>query len=402
MKISSREELEAARAHTDGLFALVEESTLYKRPIPDRHRLIFYLGHLDAFDWNQLARGALGEPSFEPELDRLFEAGIDPEPGKAPSDGAQDWPSFEHVTEYCRRTRAAIDQLWDQVPSERQCVALEHRWMHAETLAYLLHQLDPSVKRRPSRAGIAIDLSTPPIARAPWVDIPAGDTLLGQQTGEFGWDNEFPRHTVPVPAFQLSRFKVTNGDYLRFVDAGGPAPFFWQRDLNGWWLREMFDLVPLPLDSPVYLTHDQASEYAAWSGARLPTESEWQRAAYLDGVHPYPWGSASPTAAHGNFDFLAWDPMAVTSHPDSETPQGVEQMLGNGWEWTATTFSPFDGFDARPYYPGYSANFFDGQHFVLKGASPRTARRLTRPSFRNWFRREYPYVYATARLVRDA
>jgi len=401
MKHSSRDELEAARAHTDALFALVEPATLYQRPIPDRHRLIFYLGHLDAFDWNQLARGALGEPSFEPELDRLFEAGIDPEPGKAASDAAQDWPSVEHVTDYCQRTRAAIDQLWDEVPGERQCVALEHRWMHAETLTYLLHQLDPSVKSRPSSTDIAIATRTV-FDADPWVDIPAGSTVLGQHAGEFGWDNEFPRHAAVVPAFQMSRFKVTNGDYLRFVGAGGSPPFFWQRDLNGWWLRQMFEWVPLPLDSPVYLTHDQAIEYAAWSDARLPTEPEWQRAAYLDGEHPYPWGPASPTAAHGNFDFLAWDPMPVTAHPEGATPLGLEQMLGSGWEWTATAFAPFDGFEARPYYPGYSANFFDGRHFVLKGASPRTARRLVRPSFRNWFRREYPYVYATARLVRDA
>jgi formylglycine-generating enzyme required for sulfatase activity len=89
----------------------------------------------------------------------------------------------------------------------------------------------------------------------------------------------------------------------------------------------------------------------------------------------------------------------VTAQRSSATPEGVEQMLGNGWEWTSTPFDGFSGFQPRHYYPGYSANFFDGMHFVLKGGSVRTAARLARPSFRNWFRAEYPYTYATVRLA---
>ena len=91
--------------------------------------------------------------------------------------------------------------------------------------------------------------------------------------------------------------------------------------------------------------------------------------------------------------------MPVSAHAASAKPEGVEQMLGNGWEWTATPFAGFEGFQSRAYYRGYSADFFDGAHFVLKGASVRTAARLARPSFRNWFRDEYPYTYATMRLA---
>jgi formylglycine-generating enzyme required for sulfatase activity len=133
----------------------------------------------------------------------------------------------------------------------------------------------------------------------------------------------------------------------------------------------------------------------------LPTEAEWQRAAYGGQARRQPWGNVEPDAMHANLDFVAWDPLPVTAHPASANSQGVEQMVGNGWEWTATPFAGFDGFSPRAYYPGYSANFFDGAHYVMKGASPRTARRLARPSFRNWFRAEYPYAYATVRLARD-
>jgi formylglycine-generating enzyme required for sulfatase activity len=98
-------------------------------------------------------------------------------------------------------------------------------------------------------------------------------------------------------------------------------------------------------------------------------------------------------------DFRSWDPEPVTASPLNRF--GVSQLVGNGWEWTATRFEPFAGFQPSPFYPGYSANFFDGRHYVLKGGSPRTARCLLRPSFRNWFRPAYPYVYATFRLLEN-
>jgi formylglycine-generating enzyme required for sulfatase activity len=397
------QEVRAARAHTDALFRLVAPEILYERTIPDRHRLIFYIGHFDAFDWNQLGRGLLDRPSFDPTFDRLFEAGIDPAPGQAAAiDQPSDWPALDAVLRYVERTRRELDECWDEVPVDRILTALEHRWMHAETVCYLLHQIEPRSKHRPGLPpGASTEAGSSARRPHPWVEVPAGAVTLGQAPDEFGWDNEFPQHRSEVTDFEISRHKLTNGGYLRFVVAGGPPPHFWRERNGTWWLRRMFDEVPLPLDAPVYLTHRQATAYAAWAGLRLPTEAEWQRAAYGDGEQRYPWGDAAPDAERANLDFVAWDPLPVTAHPLSATPLGVEQMAGNGWEWTATPFAAFEGFSPRPYYPGYSANFFDGEHYVLKGASPRTAQRLARPSFRNWFRAEYPYVYSTVRLARS-
>lgn len=399
MGSSLRAELQRARTHTDQLFRLVADTTLFERPIADRHRLIFYLGHLDAFDWNQVARGALGARSFQPGFDRLFEAGIDPPPGQAPQDRPSDWPAVGEVRSYVRRVRAELDALWDEAPPERQRVVLEHRWMHAETLCYLLHRLPHAMKRAPAQAASA----APEIAEAPGpadVRVPSGRTRLGQHADAFGWDNEFPAFDVDVPAFTIARHKVTNGHYLRFVADGGPVPPFWHQRDGRWWLRRMFDDVPLPAQAPVYVTQRQARSYAEWAGGALPTEAQWQRAAYGDDARAYPWGDEPPAARHGHFDFSGWDPVEVSAHADGAGAFGVEQMLGNGWEWTSTPFHGFDGFAARSYYPGYSANFFDGEHWVLKGASPRTARCLLRRSFRNWFRGDYPFAYTTFRVVR--
>jgi formylglycine-generating enzyme required for sulfatase activity len=137
----------------------------------------------------------------------------------------------------------------------------------------------------------------------------------------------------------------------------------------------------------------------------LPTEAEFQRAAFgTPGgeERPHPWGDADATAAHGVFDFTSWDPQPAGCHPKGRSAWGVDDLVGNGWEWTSTIFGPFPGFRPMASYPEYSADFFDGEHFVIKGASPATSRELLRPTFRNWFRARYPYVYAAFRCVKDA
>ena len=117
----------------------------------------------------------------------------------------------------------------------------------------------------------------------------------------------------------------------------------------------------------------------------------------------FPWGDDPPTSRHGNFDFTRWSPDPVGSHPDGASAWGVHELVGNGWEWTESLFAPLPGFDAYiPGYPGYSADFFDGKHYVLKGASWATASDLIRPSFRNWYQARYPYVFAKFRCVRPA
>jgi len=378
-----------ARARTDALFALVRPDSLYERPIPERHRIVFYIGHLEAFDWNLLS-GPLGLRPFHEGHDRLFAFGIDPPPGRLPEDTPSDWPSLPEVHAYNTRVREMLDPRLAEAPEQLLHVALEHRLMHVETFAYMLHnlpferKLPPAV--RPAPAG--------PRPAPAMVELSAATVTLGVPRGTaFGWDNEFEAHTVPVGAFAIGKYKVTNGEYLAFVEQGAAPPHFWTRRDGRWLYRGMFEEIPLPLDWPVYATHEQASAYAAWAGKRLPTEAEFHRAAWgTEGEAP-----ATPRPACDNFDYHRWDPVPVGAA--GENPRGVAQMVGNGWEWTASVFEPFPGFEPFPFYPGYSANFFDGSHYVIKGASPMTAARLARPAFRNWFRPAYPYLYATFRLA---
>jgi iron(II)-dependent oxidoreductase len=392
--------LQAAREQTDKLFALIRPGFLYERPIPYRHRMIFYLGHLEAFDWNQLGIWNLSERPFHASFDKLFEAGIDPDSSGLPTDTPADWPGLDEVLGYCHRARKEVDRLLSDASLEVVQMALEHRLMHAETLAYLLHNMPSNQKNGPPSGPPpqSIDNGTH------LVKIPAGVATLGQEPCDFGWDNEFDRHQVTVPDFYIDKYNVTNGDYLDYVEAGAPAPHYWTRQDGKWLLRGMFGLMPLPLNWPVFVTLQEAAAFAKSRRKELPTEAQFHRAAYgtRNGVEMwYPWGNTAPAAAHGNFDFHHWNPIPVDASPAGDSVFGVSQLVGNGWEWTSTLFTPFVGFKARPNYPGYSANFFDEEHYVMKGASPRTAARFLRRSFRNWFRPDYPYVYATFRCVEN-
>ena len=423
--------LRAARARSDELFKIVRPEALYDRPVPERHRIIFYLGHLEAFDCN-LLREPLGLSSFEPDFDKLFAFGIDPVEGGLPTDKPKDWPSVDRIRDYNKRLREQLDNAIHSIGAKDSgftClehgrlleVAIEHRLMHAETLCYMLHQLP--VDRKFSQP-VAELLPAP--ARGPRrVEILPGTATLGlprSEGGPFGWDNEFEEHRVEVPAFAIDTYDVTNGDYLRFVQEGGyerrnlwsdsgwewitsqnhRCPSFWIPNGNSWRYRAMFAEIPLPLDRPAYVSHDEASAYARSVGKELPSEAEWHRAAL--GTHngserTYPWGAETPSARHGNFDFERWDPVPAGSYSEGNSDFGVADLVGNGWEWTRTPFAPFPGFQPFSFYPGYSANFFDGKHFVMKGGSPRTAACMLRRSFRNWFQPHYPYVYAKFRCV---
>ena len=426
--------LAEGRKRTDEVFQIVRDEAMYDRPIAERHRIIFYVGHVESFDWNLLSQRAFGLRSFHESFDKLFAFGIDPVGGGLPTDKPSDWPAREEIEAYNVRLREELDREIARAlaqPSEGHPllmqmleVAIEHRLMHCETLAYMLHHL-PAEKKVPGTNEAAWKT---PRAKSHRVEIPAGPATLGlrrEHGDEFGWDNEMEPHEAFVPEFTIDNYNVKNRDFLLFMQAGGYSdaslwsdeawawkkkegiehPTFWHRSGNLWMYRTMFGDVQLPLDWPVYVSHAEATAYAKWLGRKLPTEEQFHRAAYGtsdDRVERmYPWGDEAPSARYGNFDFANWDPKPVGSYPRGASAFGVHDIVGNGWEWTRTEFAPFAGFTPMPFYPGYSANFFDGKHYVMKGGSPRTAACMLRRSFRNWFQPHYPYVYATFRCVED-
>ena len=421
------------RARTTQLFDLLTDAAYYARPIALRHPIVFYEGHLPAFSLNTLIKKALGRPGLDESLEQLFARGIDPDEGD-PTRTPATWPDRAQVRAFVDAADAVVlDALANanlEVPghpllhsSEAVYTILEHEAMHQETLLYMWHRLPFEQKRTPHGHRYTTDgVARPSDA----IRIPAGGTRLGAARGDipFGWDNEYGPLDIDVPAFSIDQRNVTNADFMEFVEAGGYAredlwapddwtwvnehqvrhPAFWEPDDANWFWRGMFAPLSLPGDWPVYVSHAEATAFARWRGRRLPTEAEYQRAAYgapADETRAFPWGDAPPGATHGVFDFSSWEPEPVATHPAGRSAWGVDDLVGNGWEWTSSIFRPFPGFRASASYPEYSADFFDESHYVMKGASPATAAELLRPTFRNWFRPRYPYVYATFRCAGD-
>jgi gamma-glutamyl hercynylcysteine S-oxide synthase len=421
------------RERSRQLFDLIVPEAYYSRPITLRNPIVFYEGHLAAFSVNTLIKKALGGRGIDADLEVLFARGIDPEQVPADQPAEAGWPTRERVRAYVEEadrlladalTNAELERPGHPLLDRAEAVfaILEHEEMHQETLQYIWHRLPVEQKRRPDGVALVTGGQVPRGARA---RIPEGAATLGAVRGaiEFGWDNEFPEHRIEVPAFEIDVHDVTNAEFLAFVEDGGyrreslwtPAswawrseermehPLFWERHDGRWYWRAMFELVSLPPAWPAYASFAEAQAFARWRGDRLPTEAEYHRAAFgseTGAERPHPWGDASPATIHGNFDHVQWDPVPVGSYPAGASAFGVHDLVGNGWEWTSTPFAPFPGFSPMASYPEYSADFFDGAHFVIKGASPATPAAHVRRSFRNWFRPHYPYVYATFRCAR--
>jgi ergothioneine biosynthesis protein EgtB len=419
--------LETAWERTDRIFGFVADHALLTRPIPLRQPFLFYVGHLPAFAWNHLGRRVLKLPTFDPELDALFEAGIDPPDDAVPTrqDDAALWPRLERVLAFRDRVRSDLrSALQEPALAELLPMVLEHELMHQETLLYMLQQLPAAAKRPP--ADLASRPESPAVSPVhdERVHVPAGPAHLGAASGEFCWDNEQPECEVPTEAFAIDSLPVTHREYREFVSAGGyddarvwtedgwrwlrqtrrAMPHGWSADGHDWRVATLFGDVPFDdaAEWPASVTHCEAQAFARFSGARLPSEYEFHRAAYATpdgGLRAHPWGDTAPAPEHANLGLRRFRPTPVGSHPLGVSAFGVHEMVGNGWEWTATPFRPFPGFRPLPSYRGYSADFFDERHFVLLGGSFATDLRLARRSFRNWFQPHYPYVFTKFRRV---
>src|SRR5437867_5071465 len=401
------------RARSREIFSIPKAEMYYERPILLRNPIVFYEGHLPAFAVNTLLKLALKEPGVDGEYEVLFERGIDPHSIDAAKPTSDQWPTRREVQAYGEEAEKRIERALcsgiiedDRVPQLRGAEAaiaiLEHEQMHQETLLYMFHEMAYDQKIPQPPLGNARAAGGGRRAGSPRVKIPAGEAARGAGD-HFAWDNELPEHRVEVAAFEIDRYNVTNGQYLDYLRAtGAEPPHFWARRNGEWLWRGMFELLPLPLDAPVYVTYDEASAFASWRSAHVPLEAEYHRAAFSTPTgeeRVYPWGNEPPDPTRGNFGFANWDPVTVGSYPAGASAWGIHDLVGNGWEWTSTIFAGFDGFQPMASYPNYSADFFDGQHYVLKGASPATAPELIRRTFRNWFRPNYPYLYATFRCA---
>lgn len=434
------DEMDAARARTLELFAVAPEAELRRSPGFGYRPLLWHLAHIGVFEAYWILQKLKGEPPPDETYERIFD------PIATPRKQSKDLPTGDEMRDFLARVRTRVRDYANRLtpddanPLTRGNYAfdlvLEHERQHQETLAYLLHLLDPQVKRLPANARMNRDAqhltdmrattSNDDRASSAMIEIPAGRCVVGASPDSFAYDNELPPHDVEVPAFRIARLLVTNDEYAEFIRAGGyerqelwsdegwacceregwGAPLYWEPDGDAWITRTMFDSSPPAGDHPVSgVSWYEADAYARFRGARLPIEAEWEKAASWDErancKRRFAWGDAAPSDELCNANLRLWRTTPVGNYPAGASPYGCLDMTGNVWEWTSDPFTGYAGFDAFPY-PEYSEKWFDGEHRVLKGGSWATSDSVLRTSFRNFFRREFRIAFAGIRLAADA
>jgi iron(II)-dependent oxidoreductase len=391
--ISTR--LSEARERTLLLLEPLDDEQLNRVYSPILSPLAWDLGHIANFEELWLVQTIGGHEPLYGDLGRFYDAIENPRKMRGELPILRDAELRSYLEEVRERTLEVLDEVDLDDPDElllRDGFAYEmliaHEYQHNETMLQLIQMVE---RYEPTR--IDPDPSAEPVEEGPeMVLVEAGEYEIGAGEPGFAYDNERPRHPVELRPFWIDRAPVANGSYAEFVDeTGAEPPMYWERDGEGGWVRSaMGRSEPLAPEQPVvHVSWHEADAFARWSGKRLPTEEEWEAA------------SAGADCERANLDQLAFGTAPAGAYADGASDCGAVQMLGDVWEWTASEFRAYPGFEAFPY-PEYSQVFFGDQYKVLRGGAWATRTNVIRPSFRNWDLPERRQIFAGLRCAKDA
>ncbi|MDQ0766087.1 ergothioneine biosynthesis protein EgtB [Streptomyces canus] len=403
--------LVTARDRTTLLTSCVEDPDLTAQHSPLMSPLVWDLAHIGNQEEQWLLRTVAGQEAIRPEIDGIYDAFEHPRSERPTLPLLSPAESRRYAAEVRGRVLDVLEGA--ALHGTRLTEAgfafgmiAQHEQQHDETML-ITHQL-----RKGPQALTAPDPEPAPLFTGPAeVLVPGGPFTMGTSDEPWALDNERPAHRREVDPFYIDTTPVTNAEYQAFIDDGGydnerwwapagwahirrhsiHAPLFWSRD-GKQWLRRRFGVTEVvPPDEPVvHVCWYEADAYARWAGRRLPTEAEWEKAARHDPAAGrstrYPWGDADPAPEHANLGQRHLRPAPAGSYPQGESPLGVRQLIGDVWEWTASDFEPYPGFQAFPYKE-YSEVFFGPDHKVLRGGSFAVDAVACRGTFRNW---DYP------------
>ncbi|HEX2091235.1 MAG TPA: ergothioneine biosynthesis protein EgtB [Longimicrobiaceae bacterium] len=419
--------LAEARERTLLLIAPLSEVELRTQYNPLMGPILWDLGHIAHFEELWLLRNLEGPVEFG-EMPGMFNPFEHPRRVR----GELRLPSLAGTLEILADTRRRVlDRLPLLNPDSGDPLlrdgyvfrmVAQHEYQHDETILQAL-QLKGG---EPYRAPRGWNVPEPHWTPGGMVRFPGGEVWIGTSDRSAAYDNERPRHPMTLPPFEIDVTPVTNGAYLEFVEAGGyverrwwsdagwawvretgaQAPLFWERAGGEWRVRTMDRVAPPDPRRPVcHVCWHEAEAFARWAGKRLPTEAEWEAAASWDPAtgtqRLYPWGDEPPTREHANLDQLAFETAPVGAYPRNLSPLGCYGMIGDVWEWTASDFVGYPGFEVFPY-PEYSQVFFGSEYRVLRGGSWATRPGAVRNTFRNW---DYPIrrqIFSGFRCAADA
>jgi len=403
-------ELTASRDRSLALLDPLDEAELTRQVSPLMSPLVWDLAHIGNYEELWLLRAVGGIEPLRPEIDCLYDAFEQPRATRPtlPILGPAATRAYlagvrSHALDILERTDL------DGAPLVRDGfvfgMVVQHEHMHDETMLATL-QLRGGPRTLPPDAPLPAGRAVPPHDD---VLVAGGWSVQGTSTDPWALDNERPAHRVELPSFRIDRVPVTNAMFGAFLDAGGyadprhwtgrgwvhlqesgrVAPMTWRSDGAGGWTCTRFgETEPVEPDAPVeHVCWYEAGAYARWAGRRLPAEAEWEKACGWDPVaqrlRRYPWGEDDPTPERANLGQRATRPAPVGAYPAGASAYGVEQLIGDVWEWTSSAFDAWPGTRAFPYRE-YSEVFYGGDYRVLRGGSWATHPTAVRTTFRNW------------------
>lgn len=420
--------LERIRERTVSLIAGLDWEVLTQQHVSILSPMVWDLGHIANFEELWLCQRVGGDVELHSEYAQLFDAVVNPRPTRKDLPLPVARQLLEYMAEVRTRTLDILDRI--DTPTESDLLSnglvyelvAEHEEQHQETLLQALQILeDPTyvpAQRRRLPQGREME--------SEMVEIPAGACRIGADGSTFAYDNERDAHEIEVDGFLIDRAPVDCGIYREFVQDGGYerpelwsrsgwqwrleaeaiAPANWRRTSSGWVVRWMNREERLRPELPVtHVCYWEAEAFSTWKGKRLPTEEEWEKAALWDpsegAARVFPWGSAPPDSSRVNLDQLGFGPAPIGAYPEGRSAYGVEQLVGDVWEWTSSDFVAYPGFSAYPYKE-YSEIFFGDSYKVLRGGSWATRPAVARGTFRNW---DFPMrrqIFSGFRCAKDA
>jgi gamma-glutamyl hercynylcysteine S-oxide synthase len=364
-KAAIAERLSEARARTLELIEPLDDEQLNTVYSPILSPLAWDLGHIANFEELWLVQTIGSREPLHGELGRFYDAIENPRRTRGELPILRDAELRAYMADVRERTLAVLDEVAISPdvddPLLREGFVYEmllaHELQHNETMLQLLQMVD----------GYASALVDAALADGPSADgsemvaIAAGEYRIGAPAHGFAYDNERPRHPVELPAFEIDRSPVSNSAYAEFLAAtDAEPPLYWERDGSSWVSVAMGRRAPVEPDRPViHVSGEQAAAFARWAGKRLPSEHEWE-------------------AARPELESVGW-----------------------AWEWTASDFLAYPGFEAFPYRE-YSEVFFGDEYKVLRGGAWATHPDVIRPSFRNWDLPQRRQIFSGLRCARDA
>lgn len=389
--------------------------------------ILWDLGHIAHFEELWLTRNLSGPIEFS-EMPGLYNPLEHPRAARA----TLALPSLHGLVETAAAIRADVLNALGHADLESKQtllangfvynMVLQHEYQHNETILQTL-QLKGGEPYRAPRVTVPPRAGRDKFNRL--VRVADGEYSIGTDDRAMAYDNERPRHTVTVAAFEIDAAPVTNAAYTHFIGDGGyERPDFWSESGKAWlahsgaiapkhwsragdeWVTRTMDRTALVApDHPVcHVCYYEADAYARWLGKRLPTEQEWEVAASWDPntstAIKFPWGDSEPNAMLANVDQLSFGTAPVGAFQRNVSPLGCYGMVGDIWEWTSTDFTGYPGFVPYPY-PEYSQAFFGNEYKVLRGGSWATRPGAIRNTFRNW---DYPIrrqIFSGFRCARD-